>query len=171
MVSGLQLSLDDFEKVAVLGAGAFGQVLLVRRGADYYALKVLSKQHLLQTGLQVSPRCRKSVLCLPGTAAKPCNNSTCSGWLPASPAGPRTQTCKGKFQREPSALHATDMSCLNAQEHVKQERRLMAECDCVFLVRLVGGFQDAAYLYMVLEAAMGGEFFLYMQVRTHSNTP
>ena len=50
------------------------------------------------------------------------------------------------------------------QEHVKQEKHLMAECDCVFLVRLVAGFQDAAYLYMVLEAAMGGEFFLYMQV-------
>jgi hypothetical protein len=61
--------------------------------------------------------------------------------------------------------------CLDAQEHVKQERRLMAECDCVFLVRLVGGFQDAAYLYMVLEAAMGGEFFLYMQVRTHVDIP
>jgi serine/threonine protein kinase len=51
----MQLSLDDFEKVAVLGAGAFGQVLLVKRGAEYYALKVLSKQHLLQTGLQVLP--------------------------------------------------------------------------------------------------------------------
>ena len=51
------------------------------------------------------------------------------------------------------------------QEHVKQEKHLMAECDCVFLVRLVAGFQDSAYLYMVLEAAMGGEFFLYMQVR------
>jgi hypothetical protein len=50
-----QLLLDDFEKVAVLGAGAFGQVLLVRQGTDYYALKVLSKQHLLQTGLQVLP--------------------------------------------------------------------------------------------------------------------
>jgi serine/threonine protein kinase len=49
----LQMSLGDFEKVAVLGAGAFGQVLLVRQGAKYYALKVLSKQHLLQTGLQV----------------------------------------------------------------------------------------------------------------------
>ena len=63
------------------------------------------------------------------------------------------------------------MSCLHSQEHVKQERRLMAECDCVFLVRLVAGFQDAAYLYMVLEAAMGGEFFLYMQVRTQFGTP
>ena len=51
----MQLSLDDFEKVAVLGAGAFGQVLLVKRGANYFALKVLSKQHLLQTGLQVLP--------------------------------------------------------------------------------------------------------------------
>ena len=47
----------------------------------------------------------------------------------------------------------------------------MADCDCVFLVRLVGGFQDAAYLYMVLEAAMGGEFFLYMQVCVHLKQP
>lgn len=62
------------------------------------------------------------------------------------------------------------MLCLGAQEHVKQERRLMAECDCVFLVRLVAGFQDAAYLYMVLEAAMGGEFFLYMQVHAQPNS-
>lgn len=50
---GVQISLADFEKVAVLGAGAFGQVLLVRQGDKYFALKVLSKQHLLQTGLQV----------------------------------------------------------------------------------------------------------------------
>jgi hypothetical protein len=55
------MSLDDFEKVAVLGAGAFGQVLLVRQGSSYYALKVLSKQHLLQTGLQVCTR--KTCMC------------------------------------------------------------------------------------------------------------
>lgn len=55
------MSLADFEKVAVLGAGAFGQVLLVRQGPKYYALKVLSKQHLLQTGLQVHDMwCRSS---------------------------------------------------------------------------------------------------------------
>lgn len=54
---------------------------------------------------------------------------------------------------------------VGTQEHVKQEKQLMAECECVFLVRLMGGFQDSAYLYMVLEAAMGGEFFLYMQAR------
>lgn len=54
------MSLADFEKVTVLGAGAFGQVLLVRQGPKYYALKVLSKQHLLQTGLQVRSRSRRS---------------------------------------------------------------------------------------------------------------
>lgn len=48
-----QLELADFQKVAVLGAGAFGQVLLVKQGSKYYALKVLSKAHLLQTGLHV----------------------------------------------------------------------------------------------------------------------
>lgn len=46
----------------------------------------------------------------------------------------------------------------------------MADCDCMFLVRLVAGFQDNTYLYMVLEAAMGGEFFLYMQVRVSQYT-
>lgn len=38
--------------MAVLGAGAFGQVTLVKRQGHYYALKILSKAHIVQTGLQ-----------------------------------------------------------------------------------------------------------------------
>ncbi len=49
---------------------------------------------------------------------------------------------------------------------MKQEKHLIAECDCPFMVKLIAGFQDANYLYMLLEAAMGGEFFTYMQVRS-----
>lgn len=42
--------------MAVLGAGAFGQVTLVKRRGEYYALKVLSKAHIVHDGLQACPR-------------------------------------------------------------------------------------------------------------------
>ena len=68
--------------------------------------------------------------------------------------------------RVPSSLKCTlhKSAGMPAQAHVKQEKHLIAGCDSPFLVRLVAGFQDSAYLYMLLEAAMGGEFFMYMQV-------
>ncbi len=43
----------DLEAVTVLGAGAFGQVTLVKHGGRYYALKTLAKMHIVQTGLTV----------------------------------------------------------------------------------------------------------------------
>ena len=48
-----QVALHELERVAVLGAGAFGQVVLVKRDGRYYALKILSKAHLVQAGLTV----------------------------------------------------------------------------------------------------------------------
>lgn len=45
--------LSKLERLAVLGCGAFAYVLLVRRDQKYYALKVLSKAHILKKGLQV----------------------------------------------------------------------------------------------------------------------
>ena len=39
--------------MAVLGAGAFGQVTLVKREGQYNALKTLAKMHIVQTGLTV----------------------------------------------------------------------------------------------------------------------
>ena len=48
----VQITLGELEKVAVLGAGAFGQVTLVKRLGQYYALKVLSKAHIVHNGLQ-----------------------------------------------------------------------------------------------------------------------
>ena len=53
----------------------------------------------------------------------------------------------------------------SAQEHVKREKQIMAECDCPFMVNLVTSFKDAAHLYMLMECVMGGELFTYLQSR------
>ena len=49
------IQLKDLQKVAALGAGAFGQVFLVKHNSKYYALKCLSKALVMETGLQVWP--------------------------------------------------------------------------------------------------------------------
>eukprot|EP00887_Chlorella_sp_A99_P000268 scaffold13.g268.t1 len=46
------LKPEDFKHVAVLGAGAFGRVTLVKYEGRHYALKSLSKAHVIATGLQ-----------------------------------------------------------------------------------------------------------------------
>ena len=51
------------------------------------------------------------------------------------------------------------------QEHVIREKAVMAECASPFMVALAAGFQDDQFLYLLLEAVMGGEFFTYMQAR------
>ena len=48
------IQLKELKKIAALGAGAFGQVFLVKHGSKYYALKCLSKALVMETGLQVS---------------------------------------------------------------------------------------------------------------------
>ena len=50
------VKLSDLEKIGVLGSGAFGQVMLVKYEGNYMALKTLSKQQILEMGLQVSCR-------------------------------------------------------------------------------------------------------------------
>ena len=63
------------------------------------------------------------------------------------------------------------LACLvrmHAQEHVKREKQIMAECDCPFMVNLVTSFKDGQHLYMLMECVMGGELFTYLQV-TKSN--
>lgn len=47
---------------------------------------------------------------------------------------------------------------------MKREKRILAECDCPFIVNLIAAFQDATALYMLQEAVMGGELFTYLQV-------
>lgn len=47
----LELSISDGH--VIIRPGAFGQVILARKGDKYYALKKLNKAHLKQTGLHV----------------------------------------------------------------------------------------------------------------------
>lgn len=61
-------------------------------------------------------------------------------------------------------LHSCKAAIACMQEHVKREKRLMASCDCPFIVNLVTSFQDDSCLYLLLESVMGGEFFTYLQV-------
>lgn len=49
--------------------------------------------------------------------------------------------------------------------HIKAEKRLMAECDCPFLVRLQAAFQDKTHLYLVMDFVQGGELFTFMRKR------
>ena len=48
------IKATDLVKIAVLGSGAFGQVMLVKHESAYMALKSLSKQQILEMGLHVS---------------------------------------------------------------------------------------------------------------------
>ena len=46
--------MSDLKKVATLGAGAFGQVQLVKYEDKFYAMKTLSKAQIIEMGLQVT---------------------------------------------------------------------------------------------------------------------
>ena len=50
------ITLKDLKRVSVLGAGAFGQVLLVKAGTKYFGLKCLNKEQIIKMGLQVCSR-------------------------------------------------------------------------------------------------------------------
>ena len=71
------ISLRDLKRVTVLGAGAFGQVLLVKAAKEYYALKCLNKEQIIKMGLQV---CAASA-CVHAQHARPapslCRRAAC----------------------------------------------------------------------------------------------
>ncbi|KAL0042257.1 hypothetical protein WJX77_007366 [Trebouxia sp. C0004] len=55
------IQLKELKKIATLGAGAFGQVFLVKHNTKYYALKCLSKALVLETGLQAHVKREKDL--------------------------------------------------------------------------------------------------------------
>ncbi|KAL0333746.1 UNVERIFIED_CONTAM: putative serine/threonine-protein kinase ndrA [Sesamum angustifolium] len=91
-----KISVDDFELLAIIGRGAFGEVRLCleKKTGDIYAMKKLKKSEMLSRG-QV--------------------------------------------------------------EHVKAERNLLAEVASRYIVKLHCSFQDAEYLYLVMEYLPGGD--------------
>ncbi|XP_019192151.1 PREDICTED: serine/threonine-protein kinase 38-like [Ipomoea nil] len=105
-----KISVDDFELLAIIGRGAFGEVRLCREkiSGNIYAMKKLKKAEMLSRG-QV--------------------------------------------------------------EHVRSERNLLAEVASHFIVKLYFSFQDAEYLYLVMEYLPGGDIMtLLMREETLTET-
>ncbi|CAL8467781.1 g7319 [Coccomyxa elongata] len=61
-VNNQDIKAGDLEKIAVLGSGAFGQVMLVKHEGKYMALKSLSKQQILDMGLQEHVKREKQIM-------------------------------------------------------------------------------------------------------------
>lgn len=147
------IGLDNLKHLAVLGSGAFGRVTLVQYEGRYFALKTLSKAHVVQTGLQVGVLRQHSntsfgcegaaVTCAAGVHASHlavqhqlhatlCKHPSCTA-APnphLTPSHP-TPTTPPHTRRHPPTQ----------QEHIKRERALMAEMSCPFLVDLAAAFQ------------------------------
>ncbi|XP_072289766.1 cGMP-dependent protein kinase 2-like [Eucyclogobius newberryi] len=51
------------------------------------------------------------------------------------------------------------------QEHVHSERRILSEARSPFIVQLYGTFKDDKYVYMLLEACLGGEVWSLLRDR------
>ncbi|KAL5019132.1 hypothetical protein ScPMuIL_004854 [Solemya velum] len=51
------------------------------------------------------------------------------------------------------------------QEHIMNEKKIMSDARCDFIVRLYRTFKDRKYLYMVLELCLGGELWTLLRDR------
>lgn len=51
------------------------------------------------------------------------------------------------------------------EEHVLSERNIMLSCDCTFIAKLYRTYHDRKFVYMLLEACLGGEVWTILRDR------
>nr|XP_018669813.1 cGMP-dependent protein kinase 1 isoform X1 [Ciona intestinalis] len=53
------------------------------------------------------------------------------------------------------------------QEHIKNEKAIMMECQSDFIVKMYRTFRDTKYIYMLLECCLGGELWTVLRDKGH----
>jgi serine/threonine protein kinase len=143
--------LSEVEHLATLGAGGFGRVTLVSYRGGVYALKQMSKAHIIDNKLVAHVHREKKVpMCC------------CTSLLYAYEI---YWSLVSVLQAAISSITCAQRSYCNCLPAFLQA---MLECCSPWLVNLAGTAQDAKNVYMLLEAVMGGELFAYLQVSSAS---
>ncbi|XP_055682504.1 cGMP-dependent protein kinase 1 isoform X1 [Lutzomyia longipalpis] len=60
-------------------------------------------------------------------------------------------------------LKKIDMVQQQQQEHVYNEKNIMAQCNCEFIIKLYATFKDNKYLYFLMEPCLGGDLWGLLQ--------
>ncbi|KAJ1920312.1 cAMP-dependent protein kinase catalytic subunit [Mycoemilia scoparia] len=60
-------------------------------------------------------------------------------------------------------LKKADVVRAKQVEHVNNERTILAQCRCPFIVQMLGTCQDNVNLYVAMEYVVGGELFTYLR--------
>ncbi|KAJ3116187.1 serine/threonine protein kinase, AGC [Phlyctochytrium bullatum] len=143
--------LEDFEFVRTIGTGSFGRVHLVRyRPASVCDGSCGAPPRLSSSSVIVRPN---------GIYQK----------KPDAEAGGAGCTCAERLVHLPNrgkavtlalkVLRKTDVVRLRQVEHTIGEKKIQERLHHPFLVSLLGTFQDAQHVYLVLEYVRGGELF------------